>query len=243
MPISVMIDAVLDRIRTLDPDHEYRALAAHVAVTSPVALERLAYEHQSSPDHEARRIAAVQLRVVLEFASKLRWLESVCVDPGVPPDVRVGLAGVLHSLGAAPHPSPPGETAALIEPALLFHVLLARLQPWIPPMLLALESEPVLELMQLGIPDYLHPLLRQRYENIWELFHGLRQLPPPLLAGLADPPRIDDPHLLQLIEGTRLSKHPCPPAPAWTTSSWVSPWLDVDLPRKIARAESSELTG
>lgn len=241
MKFHEMIDEVIDKIRMLDPDHEFRALTAHVAVTSPIALELLAHEHLTSVGHEARRVAAVQLRVVRDFASKLRWLERVCLDEGVEPGVRVGLAGVLHQLSADQLPAIDSEAAVLLEPALLFHVLLSRLRPWLPPMILALEPDPVLELLQLGIPDYLHPILHQRFEDLWQLFHRLREHPPTTPG----PGIISDEQLSRLAASRSPNDWRAPSAPAWTTPSWISPWLSegASSPARLPYLSPSELTG
>lgn len=227
MTVNAMIEAVIDRIQQLDSDAEYRALREHVSVTSPVALELLAYENLSSPSYEAGRIAAIHLRVVLELAPRLQWLERVCVDPEVAPGIRVALAGVLRDLCTDTDLLPviDSEAAVLLEPALLFHDLLANLRPYLPPMIVALEPEPVLDLIRLGMPDYLRPLLRARFEALWALFHRLRQLASARLIVLSDPPAIDDERLLRLLDDPTLATLPCPPAPAWTTPSWASPWL------------------
>lgn len=234
-----MIDATVDRIRALDLDREFHRLAANVAVTSPVALDLLAYEHFSSPHHQAQRIAAIQLRVVHEFAGKLRWLEGVCIDPGVDPRVRAALTSVLGELMTELDPIADSQAAALLEPALLFHVLLDRLRPWLPSAVLALEPDSVLELLSLGIPDYLHPLLRRRYEAIWQRFHQLRQLPFARLSVIDDPPRLDLGHLVRLLEDPQLRAAPCPPAPPWLTLSWVSPWVTDEYPYPLRRPRAS----
>lgn len=172
---------MIDKIRALDLDREVRALATHVAVTSPLAIELLAEKHGNSPTHEALRIARLQARVVQEFPSKLRWLERACTDPQVDPGVQAGLAEILRSLTNMSEllPVVDSHAAVLLEPALLFHSLLSRLNPWLPhprgASALALEPDDVLERVQLGIPDYLHPLLRQRFESLWQHFHQLRQ--------------------------------------------------------------------
>lgn len=245
-----MIDAVIDRIQTLDPDREFRALAAHVTVTSPIALELLAYDNLTSPAHEARRMAAVQLRVVSEFASKLRWLEAVCMDPGVELGVRVGLTSVLRSLTDDTDLLPvlDSEAAVLLEPALLFHVLMSNLRPWMPPLILALEPDSVLELLALGIPDYLHPLLHRRFEAIWDQFHQLIQVPNAQLAELGEAPRLDGARLRRMLDAPRFGVCPSPPPPSWHTPSWVSPWLDGvpasnDAPAVDPAEYASELTG
>jgi hypothetical protein len=227
MNVNAMIEAVIDRIQRLDRDAEIRALREHVTVTSPIALELLAYEHLSSPAHEAQRIAAIQLRVVLELGPRLEWLERACVDPGLAPGIRVALAGVLCDLctDADLLPVIHSEAAVLLEPALLFHELIASLRPYLPPMVIALEPDPVLDLVRLGIPDYLHPLLRARFETLWAQFHRLRQLPPAQLAVLPSPRTIDGERLARLLEDPALAKLPYPPAPGWTTPSWASPWL------------------
>ncbi len=197
MQIHEMIEAMIERIEGLDPDVELPALREHVGVSSPIAMELLAYEHLSSPVQEARRTAAIQLRVVVELGRRLRWLERACVDPQLAPGLRAALAGLLRGLCNPDELAPAldSQAAVLLEPALLFHELLGQLRPWLPPLIVALEPEPVLELLRLGIPDYLHALLRARFEALWALFHGLRQLPPARLAVLAEPPAIDDERL------------------------------------------------
>jgi hypothetical protein len=242
-----MIDAMIAQIRGLDIDREYRALTTHVTVTSPVGLELMAYEQLQSPKQEARRIAAIQLRVVHDFAGKLRWLEGMCLDPDVEPGVRAGLVAILRNLTNESDLLPviDSEAAVLLEPALLFHALLSRLRPWLPPMVLAFEPASVLELLQLGIPDYLHPLLRQRFETLWQQFHQLRQLPLARLSLLSDPPRIDDDRVRRLLDDPQLKARLCPPAPSWGTVSRTRPWLDEprDRPRAREWYRSDELTG
>jgi hypothetical protein len=242
-----MIDAMIDQIRALDIDREYRALTTHVTVTSPIGLELLAYEHLNRPNHEARRIAAIQLRVVQDFAHKLRWLESVCMDPEIDPGVRVGLAAILRNLTNESEllPVVDSEAAVLLEPALLFHALLSRLRPWLPPTTLALEPEAVLELLQLGIADYLHPLLRQRFETLWQHFHQLRQLPLARLSLVSDRPYIDGDRLRRLLEDPQRNARVCPPVPPWMIPSRARPWLDEAQARARPREwfHSDELTG
>ena len=240
-----MIDTVIERIQLLDPDHEYRALSAHAAVTSPVALELLAYEHLSSPAQEASRIAAIQLRVVSELAGKLRWLESVCIDPGIAPELRVALSAILRELCAETEllPVVDSEAAVFLEPAVLFHMLLANLRPWLPPMVLELEPDAVLDMLQLGIPDYLHPLLVRRFESICQLFHQLRSLPRERLAHLEGFRSVDEVELERLTLAARSLDETTPPAPRWDTPQWVSPWLDLGsaVPRPANRRPSNEL--
>jgi hypothetical protein len=242
-----MIDAMIAQIRGLDVDREYRALTTHVTVTNPVGLELLAYEQLNSPKAEARRIAAIQLRVVHDFASKLRWLEGMCLDPDIDPGVRVGLVAILRNLTNESDLLPviDSEAAVLLEPALLFHALLSRLRPWLPPMAIAFEPASVLELLQLGIPDYLHPLLRQRFETLWQQFHQLRQLPLARLSVLSDPPRIDADRIGRLLEDPQLKARTYPPVPAWGTVSRKRPWLDDTQARPRTREwyRSDELTG
>lgn len=247
MKINEMIEAVIASIQRLDRDAELRALREHVAVTSPVALELLAYEHLSSPGHEMRRVAAIQLRVVVDLAAKLRWLEHACVDPKLDPGLRIALAALLRGLCTDSETLPviDSHAAVLLEPAVLFHELIANLRPWLSPIAVALEPEPILDLLRLGIPDYLHPLLRTRFEALWARFHQLRQLPPARLSVLADPPTIDDQRLRRLLDDSTLNAIPYPPAPAWTTPSWASPWLgDGDSPlREIPALAILDLVG
>lgn len=247
MTVNEMIEAVLHRIEQLDRDAEFRALSEQVAVISPVAIELLAYEHLSSPAHEARRIAAVQLRVVSELGPRLAWLAHTCVDPKLAPELRIALAGLLRGLcdDSDLLPVIDSQAVALLEPALLFHELLAHLRPWMPPMVIALEPEPTLELLRLGLPDYLHPLLRARFEALWGVFHRLRQLPPARLAVIVDPPTIDDERLRRLLFDPALASIPCPSAPPWTTPSWASPWLgEPDSPlRELPALAILDLAG
>jgi hypothetical protein len=242
-----MIESVTERIQQLDRDQEFRALSEQVAVISPFAIELLAYENLSSPGHEANRIAGVQLRVVVELASQLTWLERACVDARLAPELRIALAGLLRGLCDESEllPVTNSSAAVLLEPALLFHELLNHLRPWLPPLVIALEPEPVLGLLRLGIPDYLHPLIRARFEALWMLFHRLRQFPLARLTVIADPPAIDDDRLLRLLDDPALAYIPYPPAPAWTTPSWVSPWLgDEDSPlRELPVLAILDLTG
>jgi hypothetical protein len=236
-----MIDGLLARIAALDPDAEYRALLAHVSVTSPTALEWLAYEHRSATTREAQRIAAVQLRVVQELPGKLRWLEGVCLDPGVDPGTRVALTAVLRSLADEAELGPviDSSAAVLLEPALLFHVLIDRLRPWLPTSILALEPDAVLELLQLGIPDYLHPLVRDRFNAIWTRFHQLRQLPQSRLGVISDPPRLDADRLQRLLDDVGQRPLVYPPPPPWLTLSWFSPWSAEAVPHPVRRPRAS----
>lgn len=247
MTVTAMIETVIQRIQQLDRDVEFRALSEQVAVISPIAIELLAYEHLSSPVHEARRIAGVQLRVIIELAPRLTWLERACVDTELAPELRVALAGLLRGLCDESErlPNIDSHATALLEPALLVHELLAHLRPWLPPMVVALEPEPVLELLRLGLPDYLHPLLRARFEQLWALFHRLRQHPLARLTVIADPPRSDDQRLLRLLDDPSLASIPYPAAPPWTTPSWASPWLgDSDSPlRELPALAILDLTG
>lgn len=247
MTVNEMIESVIARIEQFDRDAEFRTLREQVAVISPVAIELLAYEHLSSPAHEASRIAGVQLRVIGELGERLAWLERACVDPNLAPELRIALAGLLRGLcdDSQLFPVIDSRAAVLLEPAVLFHELLAHLRPWMPPMVMAVEPESVLDLLRLGIPDYLHPLMRVRFESLWSLFHRLRQLPAARLTVIADPPAIDDERLLRLLDDPALASLPCPPAPAWTTPSWASPWLgDDDSPlRELPALAILDLTG
>lgn len=243
-----MIDAVIDRIQALDHDREHLALTEHVGVTSPIALELLAYEKLTSLGHEARYVAGVQLRVVHELAHKLRWLERVSMNPRLEPGIRVALAGLLRSLCAESDMLPVinSEATVLLEPAVLFHALLSRLRPWVPPMVLAFEPDLVIEMLQLGIPDYLNPLLRQRFEDLWELFHHLRQLPPPRLAMALNQQGFDDNWLRGLTQAALASELPFPPAPQWTAPRWASsPWIGCGNSRTkpASNVKGSKRTG
>ncbi|WP_146158297.1 hypothetical protein [Enhygromyxa salina] len=225
-----MIDAVIDRIRGLDHDREHRALTEHVTVISPIALELLAYEKLTSLGHEARYIAGVQLRVVHELATSLRAVEQLTHSPRVAPGVRVALSGLLRSLCNESDllPVTDSEATVLLEPAALFHALLSRLRPWLPPTTAAFEPDLVIEMLQLGIPDYLHPLLRQHFEQLWDLFHRLRQQ-----SSLGLSPAFGRQPLI-------------PPAPLWATPRWVTPWLDcADSSTRLAShgKKRGELTG
>lgn len=239
-----MIDAMIDKIRALDLDREYRVLTTHVAVTSPFAVERLAGDQLNTPAQEACRIAAIQLHVVHDLAHKLTWLETVCLHPGIEPGVRAGLTAILRSLTNESEllPVVDSQAAVLLEPALLFHALVSRLRPWIG-FTPALERDSVLELLQLGIADYMRPLLRQRFETLWTQFHQLRQLPVARLSLLTD--RIDATRLQRLLEDPRLTDRPCPPAPMWATPAWATPRFEEPQARPADRPwyESSELTG
>ncbi len=204
-----MIDAMIDKIRALDLEREYRALATHVVVTSPSAVETLARARGHSPSHEALRIAAMQLRVVHDLGCKLRWLECACRDASIDPGVRNGLTAVLRSVTNMSELLPviDSQAAVLLEPALLFHRLLARMQPWLPhswaTSALPLEGDEVLEQLQLGIPDYLHPVLQQRLEALWQQFQHLRQQPhPPSFNRLS---RVSVPRMREWYESGELT--------------------------------------
>jgi hypothetical protein len=247
MTINEMIQTVIETLEQLDRDAEFRALTEQVTVISPVALELLAYEHLRSPNHEAARVAGVQLRVITEFGQRLAWLERACVDPALAPELRIALAGLLRGLcdEAEQLPFIDSRAAVLLEPAVLFHELMTHLRPWLPPTVLAIEPEPVLDLLRLGIPDYLHPLMRARFEALWSLFHQLRQLPAARLTVIADPPRIDDERLLRLLEDPALASIVAPPPPAWRTPSWARPWIgEPDSPiRELPALAILDLTG
>lgn len=209
-----MIDRVIDRIRGLQPERELETLTEHLAVTSPAALNFLARERMTAPRLEAQRLAATQLRVITELAARLRWLESSCAEPLLEPAVRVALWGLLDELVAdieGAHAAP-GESIALLEPAVLFHILLSTLRPWLPPMVVALEPDAVLDMLQLGIPDYLHPVLHRRFEQLWARFHELR-----LTAKNEGMPT-----------GGAANGATLPPAPTWTSPVWVSAWLEAE---------------
>lgn len=212
-----MIDRVIDRIRGLQPEEELATLTEHLAVTSPAALEFLARERMTAPRLEAQRLAATQLRVITELAARLRWLESTCEEPLLDVAVRVALRGLLDELATdieEAHAAP-GESIALLEPAVLFHVLLTNLRPWLPPMVVALEPDAVLDMLQLGIPDYLHPVLHQRFEQLWVRFHELRLAAKRERLQLASP------------TGEAANGASVPPAPTWTSPVWVSAWLEA----------------
>ena len=218
-----MLDEVIDRIRALDHDREFRALTEHVAVTSPVALDRTARDNLSSVDREAQRIAAIQLRVVGELGNKLRWLEGVSREI-LEPQTRAAVMAVVQSLSRpellSSHAS---EVVALLEPAILFHALVARLRPWLPPIVLALEPDSVLDTLLLGIPDYLHPLLRERYADLWRVFHRVRGLSSAEIDELGALEHLDDTRLRRVLDGPATGRNP--PAPPWTIPVWISPWL------------------
>lgn len=228
-----MIEGVVDRIHGLERNEELRLLTEHVAVTSPLALDFLARERGLSRDQEAQRLAAIQLRVVTELAARLRWLESVCEDPQLDGDLRVALRGLLAELGTdiEAADATPGESVGLLESAVLFHGLLSRLRPWLPPMAVALEPDAVLDILQLGIPDYLHPVVQQRFEHLWRRFHEQR-----LAAATHQLPRhlgargIEARHLRAVVNEAQVYEGSprLPPAPRWFSPSWVNPWLASD---------------
>ena len=232
-----MVAEVIQTIQGLDQAQEHQLLAEHLAVTSPLALESLARRRQVFPEQHAQHLAAIQLRVISELASRLMWLESVSLDPSVEPALRVAIAGLLHGLSAEPdalrHPLSP--SLALLEPAALFHALVSRLRPWLPPIVVALEPEPVVDILRLGIPDYLHPLLVQRFELLWARFHELRALPSAGEIANAEGTEIDDAGLSHAIESAAALNPASPPPPPWTTPSWISPWLDAGPPTRPSR--------
>lgn len=229
-----MLDEVIDQIRALDDDHEYRALAEHISVTSPEALDRLARDELTTPSHEAQRVAAVQLRVIHEFANKLRWIEGLSLEHAKPA-TRVALMTLLQSLCESDLlAGKESKAATLLEPAILFHALLSRLRPWLPPMVLALEPEPVVDLLMLGIPDYLHPILRERFSQLWSLFHRVRALPEQQLEAVGELDELGELDVTKLVRVLDLvvSARSCPPPPLWATPSWVTPWR-LDGPRGV----------
>jgi len=203
-----MREEVIDQIRQLDLVREARALAEHVAVTSPDALAHLARERMVSPGHEARRLSGIQLRVVTELGARLEWVEDACADASMDPALRAALAGLVGELvaGLVDHPRLETRAAPLLETAFLFHRLLAHLRPWLPPLTIALEPEPVHDILMLGIPDYLHALVHARFEGLWALFHRTRS-------------------------------EPCPPPPSWSSPAWATAWTDApsDAPHDEAR--------
>ena len=187
----------------------------------------------------------MQLRVVHDLPGRLRWLECACMDASIDPGVAGGSHGDPAQLDECVGVAPGGRLArgCVARACAAVALLVSRLTPWLPPPWAAsartLEPDGVLEELQLGIPDYLHPLLRQRFESLWLQFHQLRQLPLARLSLLSDPPRIDGARLLRLLQDPQLTSRPCPPAPAWVASRWSSP------PSHRAREwyENSELTG
>ena len=98
MPTYEMREFVAHTIRQLDYSREALALAEHIAVTSPLALEHLARERLVSPMQEARRLAGIQLRVVTDLGARLEWIDRVCADSSLPPALRVALAGLMREL-------------------------------------------------------------------------------------------------------------------------------------------------
>ncbi|MFV8752855.1 hypothetical protein ACNOYE_20105 [Nannocystaceae bacterium ST9] len=172
-----MIDTLVERVETLDVGEELALLARHAQVGNPTALDRLALAHAAAPAEEARRIAVMQLRVLEGFASQLRWLEALTVDTDVDAGVRAGLAGLLIRVCAESELPElvDSQAAVLLEPALLLHGLLANLRPWLPSFMPEFESDAEFEVLRLGVPDYMLLVLRDRFENLWTLFHRLRQ--------------------------------------------------------------------
>lgn len=181
--LQAMIDVMVERVERLDAGEELALLARHAQVGNPQALDRLAVAHAAAPADEARRIAVTQLRVLEGFATQLRWLEALAVDPEIDTGVRAGLAGLLIRVCAESDRSsrpvsktrPISHAAVLLEPALLIHGLLANLRPWLPSFMPEFESDVEFEILRLGVPDYMLVVLRDRFEDLWRLFHRLRQ--------------------------------------------------------------------
>jgi hypothetical protein len=175
--LQAMIETMVERVETLDVGEELALLARHARVGDPLALDRLAVAHAAAPTEEARRIAVTQLRVLESFATQLRWLEALTADPEVDAGVRAGLAGLLIRVCAESDLAEPVDSraAVLLEPALLLHGLLAHLRPWLPSFVPEFESDTEFEVLRLGVPDYMLLLLRGRFEQLWGLFHRLRQ--------------------------------------------------------------------
>lgn len=175
--LQSMIDAMVERVESLDIGEELALLARHARVGDPLALDRLAVAHAAAPDVEARQIAIAQLRMLEGFAMQLRWLEALSADPEIDAGVRAGLAGLLIRVCSESELSEvvDSQAAVLLEPALLLHGLLANLRPWLPSFMPEFESDAEFEVLRLGVPDYMLLILRGRFEKLWTLFHQLRQ--------------------------------------------------------------------
>lgn len=222
--LQSMIDAMVERVETLDIGEELALLARHARVGDPLALARLAVAHAAQPDEEARRIAVTQLRVLEGFATQLRWLEALTADPEIDAGVRAGLAGLLIRVCSESELSElvDSRAAVLLEPALLLHGLLANLRPWLPSFVPEFESEAEFEVLRLGVPDYMLLILRTRFEKLWTLFHRLRQS-----SWLVRPETLTTmPSDLELFEqDPRVSEVVIPATPTWPPMAELVPAL------------------
>ena len=224
---------MVGQIARLDTAEELPELAHQLRTASAVALEFMAREHGRSPAFEAHRVAAVQLRMVRDLAGKMGWLADCCTDLRLEPELRVALSGVLLNLTqdtelALEHDS---RAAALLEVALMFHALFDSLRPWLPPLIQGelSASEPGLEMLTLGFSDYLHPLLRRRFETLWGIFHRLRRTADARLAVVADTGKIDEQRLRGLVAEPLTGKD-IPVPPSWSKPNLSSTWrLTSDL--------------
>lgn len=222
--LHAMIDAMVERVETLDLGEELARLARHAQIGSPIVLDRLARAHAAAPVEEARRIAVTQLRVLEGFAVQLRWLEALSADPEVELGVRAGLTAILIRVcsEAELREHADSQAVALLEPALLLHGLLAKLRPWLPSFVPAFESEVEFEVLRLGVPDYMLLVLRDRFAEAWALFHRLRHaswlIRPEALATM--------PSDLDLLErDPRVSEITIPSTPDWPPTSELVPAL------------------
>ncbi len=248
MNLSTLVDTLVVRIESLDIEHELDRLARHARVGNPQVIERMATLHGTTPVHEAQRVAAIQLRVLEGLGAHLRWLEAVIVDPELNPCVRAGLAGVLISLSTESEllPMVDSQAAVLLEPALLLHGLLANLRPWLPgaaatvePAELdepTIEPEPVIELLRLGLPDYLLPILRRRFEGLWTLFHRLRQRERSEGRELARRLFANPRELEQVIREPSFTLIMVPPAPVWPPTHHDEPAKVEPLRSQVVEA-------
>jgi hypothetical protein len=222
--LQAMIDSMVERVEALDVGEELALLARHARVGDPLALDRLAVAHAAAPSEEARRIAITQLRVLEGFATQLRWLEALTADPEIDAGVRAGLAGLLIRVCADSELDrrTDSQAAMLLEPALLLHGLLANLRPWLPSFVPEFESDAEFEVLRLGVPDYMLVVLRTRFENLWSMFHRLRQSSWLVRAeALANMPSD-----LELLErDPRVVGVEIPPTPTWPPTAELVPAL------------------
>lgn len=222
--LQATIDAMVERVETLNLDEELECLARHARVAGPTLLDRLARAHAAPPAEEARRIAVAQLRMLESFALQLRWLEALTADSELDLGVRAGLTAILIRVCSETElrERTDSHAAALLEPALLLHGLLAHLRPWLPSFIPTDECETEFEVLRLGVPDYMLLVLHDRFADTWALFHRLRQatwlVHPDALATM--------PSDLELFErDPRVSELPIPTTPTWPPTSELVPAL------------------
>lgn len=177
-------------------------LQRHLNATSPKSLEFLVKVHRCDPVAQLRAIARAQLDGFARLADHIEDLEVAVRSGEIEVRKRAALSGLLCSLTGAPEEAV-GERASptvLLQPAFVFYACFLELRAWLPTQLTGpardaastqhLETSPprltLLELLRLGIPDYLRPILDGRADGLRTRFHAVRSCEPGCEAELLE---------------------------------------------------------